>query len=377
MGNMTQNFNPAITPPAHRLHPGDFMPFCPGVARQSQFFSFDAQAGRAAVLILDPSGCAPTLAQLTARLLARREEIAAFGADLLSLLGFGAGPSAWDQAPGATENLPIILCAPSFFADSGIDGHPLWLAVIDRAARIHASWAANPNDLAHDADIALAALSRIGREAPGQCHLPAPVLPVPGLLSDALCTALIAGFASGDHFDSGVSSQTAQGFAVDTVNHGKKRRRDWLLQPGTDLYAAVQTRLHARCIPDMRRAFQHQVHHLDRILVARYSADGGYFKRHRDNMAESVAFRQFALSVNLNTGAFDGGALMFPEYNDHLYIPAIGEGIVFSSSLLHEATPVTSGERYVLLTFLHDAAAEERRLATREAQQRAAIAALV
>jgi hypothetical protein len=258
--------------------------------------------------------------------------------------------------------VPIILCAPTFFADSGIDRQPPWLAVIDRAARIQASWPANPNDPAQDAERALAALSRIAREAPRPCHLPAPLLPVPGLLSDALCTALIDGFAAGDSFDSGVSSQTAEGIAIDAVNHSKKRRRDWLLQPGTDLYNAVQGRLRERCIPEIRRAFQHQVHHIDRILVARYSADGGYFKRHRDNIAESVAFRQFALSVNLNTGAFEGGALMFPEFNDHVYVPAIGEGIVFSSSLLHEATAVTKGERYVLLTFLHDAEAEALRI---------------
>jgi predicted 2-oxoglutarate/Fe(II)-dependent dioxygenase YbiX len=306
---------------------------------------------------------------LTAGLLARRREIAAFGADLLSLLGVGAGPSAWDGAPGAAEGVPVIICQPSFFAECGIDRLP-WLAVIDRAARIHACWPANPSNPSADAECALAALSRIGREAPRQCHLPAPVLPIPGLLSEALCIALIEGFAAGDHFDSGVSSQTAEGFAVDAVNHGKKRRRDWLLQPHSDLYHAVQARLRNRCIPDMKRAFQHQARHIDRILVARYSADGGYFKRHRDNMAESVAFRQFALSVNLNAHGFEGGALMFPEYNDHLYIPATGEGIVFSSSLLHEATPVTKGERYVLLTFLHDDAAEAQRLAVRQAQGR-------
>jgi predicted 2-oxoglutarate/Fe(II)-dependent dioxygenase YbiX len=56
--------------------------------------------------------------------------------------------------------------------------------------------------------------------------------------------------------------------------------------------------------------------------------------------------------------------------NDHRYHPAVGEGIVFSASLLHEATPVTLGRRYVLLTFLHDARAEAHRVAVIDAVRR-------
>ena len=90
---------------------------------------------------------------------------------------------------------------------------------------------------------------------------------------------------------------------------------------------------------------------------------GGYFRRHRDNGAENVTFREFAPSVNLNTGDYEGGALRFPEYSDHWYRPGIGAGIIFSASLLHEAMPVTRGRRYVLLTFFHGEAAEVRRVA--------------
>ena len=123
-----------------------------------------------------------------------------------------------------------------------------------------------------------------------------------------------------------------------------------------------------RCVPEMQRAFQHEASHADRVLVARYDADAGYFRRHRDNGGAAVAFRQFALSVNLNE-QYEGGALMFPEYDDHPYRPGAGDGIVFSASLLHEATAVTRGRRYVLLTFLHDAEAEQRRLAMAPSQQ--------
>jgi predicted 2-oxoglutarate/Fe(II)-dependent dioxygenase YbiX len=69
------------------------------------------------------------------------------------------------------------------------------------------------------------------------------------------------------------------------------------------------------------------------------------------------------LSLNLNTEDYEGGHLLFPEYNDHRYSPPTGGGVIFSTAVLHEAAPVTFGRRYVLLTFLHSDAAEVRRQA--------------
>jgi 2OG-Fe(II) oxygenase superfamily len=105
-----------------------------------------------------------------------------------------------------------------------------------------------------------------------------------------------------------------------------------------------------RIVPEVRKAFQVDIRHMDRLVIARYQAGNGYFRRHRDNGAPTVMFRQFALSLNLNTDEYYGGHLTFPEYNSHVYSPPAGGGIVFSASLLHEALPVTSGTRYVLLT---------------------------
>ena len=71
-------------------------------------------------------------------------------------------------------------------------------------------------------------------------------------------------------------------------------------------------------------------------------------------MAREPAHRRFAVSVNLNTGEFEGGNLCFPEFGRATYCPPVGGAIVFSCSLLHEATPVTSGQRFVFLPFLYD-----------------------
>ena len=66
-------------------------------------------------------------------------------------------------------------------------------------------------------------------------------------------------------------------------------------------------------------------------------------------------------SLNLNVEEYEGGYLRFPEYAPHLYKPDTGSAIIFSGSLMHEATPVTSGIRFVLLNFFYsDKDAESR-----------------
>src|SRR6185437_3265810 len=151
-----------------------------------------------------------------------------------------------------------------------------------------------------------------------------------------------------------------------------KHRRDIELGAGTPLHGEVMEVMARRCVPEIKRAFQKDVGFADRILIARYDDAGGYFKRHRDNAAPHTAFREFAVSLNLNTHAYEGGELLFPEYDDHRYNPPAGGAVVFSASLLHEAAPVTRGSRYVLLTFLGSAQAQAKLTAWTESQQAAA-----
>jgi hypothetical protein len=352
------------------IAPGDRMPFCAGMAADRQPYSFDHQAGRAAILVLGgalgPDHLDPVIDQLAMR----QPELCPLQADMLVLLGFAAGPQAWISGPGAASGLPVMLCQDDFFTRCGMAVDTALVVVIDRASRVVARWTTHqaPATLAQ---AAVTAVAQLDRETARDCPLPAPVLPIPGLFDPNLCAELIAGFESGGHFDSGVSAMDPNGKPTDTLNPDKKRRRDWMLQPGADIHERVLDILFQRCGAEIKRAYQADITHADRVLVARYDDTGGYFRRHRDNRGETVAFRQFALSVNLNAD-YQGGHLLFPEFNDHRYRPGTGGGIIFSTSLLHEATPVTRGNRYVLLTFLHDAKAEARRVATLDAIKRRA-----
>jgi predicted 2-oxoglutarate/Fe(II)-dependent dioxygenase YbiX len=100
---------------------------------------------------------------------------------------------------------------------------------------------------------------------------------------------------------------------------------------------------------------------MERYIVACYDADaGGHFRPHRDNTTSGTAHRRFAVTINLNAD-YEGGDLRFPEYGPRTYRAPPGGAVVFSCSMLHEATPVVRGTRYAFLPFLYDEAGAEVR----------------
>ncbi|AUW59057.1 hypothetical protein C1T17_14090 [Sphingobium sp. SCG-1] len=191
----------------------------------------------------------------------------------------------------------------------------------------------------------------------------APVLQIPNLLEPELCRDYIAYCEASGPQDSGyMKTDPASGNTIMVVDHSHKRRSDCLIEDDA-LRNALQARIMRRLVPQIQRAFQFQVTRMERYLIARYDADsGGYFRPHKDNTTLGTAHRRFAVSINLNAGDYDGGDLRFPEFGMRTYRPPTGGAVVFSCSLLHEATPVTRGSRYCILPFLYDEAAAAIRL---------------
>lgn len=188
----------------------------------------------------------------------------------------------------------------------------------------------------------------------------APVLVVPHIFEPALCRALIQFYDTHGGEESGFMSEV-EGRTVPTYDYSHKRRRD---QDITDdaLRNAAMHRIHDRLAPEILKAFQFQATRMERHIVACYDAEtGGHFRPHRDNTTQGTAHRRFAVSLNLNTGEYEGGCLRFPEFGQQTYQPPLGGAIVFSCSLLHEATPMTQGRRYAYLPFLYDDAAAKVR----------------
>jgi predicted 2-oxoglutarate/Fe(II)-dependent dioxygenase YbiX len=180
----------------------------------------------------------------------------------------------------------------------------------------------------------------------------APELTLPRNIEPELCETLIGYFRAGEQSASGFAKDVG-GRTIQEIDPYFKRRTDVTIEDEA-LVAALQQRLEARLFPMLKRAFSWQARYIERYLVCRYGAeDQGFFSRHRDDVTAGTAHRKFAVSINLNDD-FEGGDLRFPEFGPRTYRPPLGGATVFACGLLHEATPVTRGERFVYVPFLYD-----------------------
>ncbi|MCR0981474.1 2OG-Fe(II) oxygenase [Roseomonas populi] len=180
----------------------------------------------------------------------------------------------------------------------------------------------------------------------------APVLTLPRVLDPEFCRELIALYERHGGQESGFMREV-NGRTVGMLDASHKRRRDHEIAE-EPLRAALRAQIQRRLLPEIERAFQYKATRIERYIVACYdAADGGHFRAHRDNTTRGTAHRRFAVTMNLNDD-FDGGELWFPEFGRQRYRPPVGGAVVFSCSLLHEATRVTRGTRYATLPFLYD-----------------------
>lgn len=195
---------------------------------------------------------------------------------------------------------------------------------------------------------------------------PAPALLLPRIFEPEFCRDLIALYEQGESMESGfMRTDPATGMTVLSQDPRMKRRRDCLIEDEA-MRQQIQARLHRRLVPEIRKAFQFHATRIERYIVARYdAAEGGHFRAHRDNTTKGTAHRRFAVTINLNADAYDGGDLVFPEFGPQTWRAPTGGAVVFSCSLLHEARPVTRGTRYCFLPFLYDEAAAKIRAENR------------
>ena len=225
-------------------------------------------------------------------------------------------------------------------------------------------------ELQTDAAASAARLVQALQSLPGagpmrMASMQAPVLVVPRVFSPELCRTLIQTYEEQGGQPSGFM-RDVNGKTTLINNDGHKKRSDCLLQDAR-LQGACMGAIRARLLPQLLNAFQFQATRMERHLVSCYDAgEGGHFRPHRDNTTLGTAHRRFAVSLFLNTGEYEGGLLRFPEYGQSLFSAPAGSAVVFSCSLQHEATLVTSGRRYMYLPFLYDEAAAQVLLRNRQ-----------
>lgn len=202
-------------------------------------------------------------------------------------------------------------------------------------------------------------IARMQREIALEFDTPAlqmaPVLTLPRVFDPELCRALIDYYGQIGGVRSGHMNEV-EGRTVAVLNDRVKRRSDVTILD-EELRRQVLTALSYRLVPAVAKFLGWEATRIERYIVSCYSAEeAGFFRAHRDNTTKGTAHRKFAVSINLNAEEYDGGELRFVEFGTRLYKPPTGGATVFSCSLLHEAMPVTRGERYACLPFLYDEA---------------------
>lgn len=242
----------------------------------------------------------------------------------------------------------------------GPNGEGRWI-LFDPSLRAMRFW---PLDQAQDALAAYNAAP--GPDDHAGVPLHAPVLVVPRVFEPEFCKTLIDYYNKRGGEPSGITVQNAQGIASVQLNPSFKKRSDCIIEE-EPMRKAIMQRFFWRLTPEIEKAFMWRPTRMERYLVACYDArEGGYFRPHRDNTTNATAHRKFACTLNLNAEEYDGGDLRFPEFGQRTYRAPTGGAVIFSCALMHEATPVTRGQRYAFLPFLYDEAAAKIRAANND-----------
>jgi len=337
---------------------GEPAPFFRGpTLNGNEQFGFDTVAGRYVVLLFAGSAGLPAVAEAM-EVVGRHRQL--FDDHRACFFGVTSNPE--DAAAGRiAKQIPGIRWFLDYdrsiarlygVADKATAYRPCWI-LLDRALNVVATASISRGE---------GLLRRLTQLVAGpKAEGFAPVLIVPRVFDRAMCRRLIDLYDGQGGSPSGFM-RDVDGVTVGIHDHNFKRRSDYYLDNEPDLRKEIRATLLRILIPQIERAFQFRATRLERYMVACYDGDGGgYFRPHRDNTTTGTAHRRFACSINLNAEEYEGGDLRFPEFGSRLYRPPTGGAVVFSCSLLHEATAVTRGRRYAYLPFFYDEAAAKLR----------------
>lgn len=353
-----------MTQPPIRLAPGDTAPWFHAKSNNNPRFAFDTMGGRYIFLTFVKSASQP----------ASRATIAAIAQQLGPALDdtnacwFIVTTDPLDEKPGA---LPLRVPGIRAFYDTDGAVAALYGIAPERTApltvllspRMLVLGVVAESNAERHASILQTGLSRqVPLPHLSQVFGPAPIMIIPNVLEPELCKTLIEGYRQHGGEISGFMREE-NGKTVPKYDTSHKVRRDWNIEDDS-LIKAIQARVLRRVIPEVKKAYNFQITRMERYIVACYdSAEGGHFRAHRDNTTKGTAHRRFACSINLNADEFEGGNLRFPEFGPQTYRPPTGGCVIFGCSLLHEATPVTQGQRFAFLPFFYDDAAARIRQA--------------
>jgi peroxiredoxin/predicted 2-oxoglutarate/Fe(II)-dependent dioxygenase YbiX len=187
----------------------------------------------------------------------------------------------------------------------------------------------------------------------------APVAIVPRVLSAVMCRELMERHQAGPTIEGTIGLGAGL-----SVNPQVKARRELHVSryQDADLLHRLDLTLGRTLLPEIEKLYGYRLTHRERYKIGCYdAAEQGRYIRHRDSDGRLLSYRRISLTINLNDD-YEGGHLHFPEYGPYHYRQEPGAALIFPSGLLHEATVVTQGRRFILVSFLFEEKDAARRL---------------
>lgn len=166
----------------------------------------------------------------------------------------------------------------------------------------------------------------------------------PGYFSATECERVIALSERLESIDAGVKE--------DVLAAPDVRKSTIYAVPRNDdtrwLYEKLQT-----AVSEVNRQFRFDIEAIEEVQLACYRA-GHFYDWHMDIGKGSLSARKLSLSVQLSEpAAYDGGDLEI-QYREGGPAPRdVGTVIVFPAYLSHRVSPVTRGERWSLVAWVH------------------------
>ena len=170
------------------------------------------------------------------------------------------------------------------------------------------------------------------------------------------CAKLKAELTEAPTTQAPVYIQGTEGFVHDTI------RKTTSVHPADDTFTDVHERL-LRQKSALEQHFGEALHDCERPQFLRYE-EGDFFVRHQDGNTRQLDFdhlrvRRISIVVFLNdfsveprSGCFSGGVLNFYDQTQTFGLEGeTGLLVAFTAETFHEVLPVTSGERFTIISW--------------------------
>jgi len=179
---------------------------------------------------------------------------------------------------------------------------------------------------------------------------------LPNFLDVVECATLKAELAEAPTTQAPVYIEGTEGVIHETV------RKTTSLHPADETFTGVHERLLAQKAA-LEKHFSLQLHDCERPQFLRYEK-GDFFVRHQDGNTHQLDFdhlriRRISIVVFLNdfsaepeASCYSGGLLQFYDQQETYGLPGeTGLLVAFTADTMHEVSPVTSGDRFTIISW--------------------------